>query len=1002
LQHHPEEPSFVPIRASITAFSRISLLAVAATALSISAQAQTAPQLLPYTAKLLAGGGSTAAVAGSTCQRGTTSSGNISYDTYGDGCLATEITLSTGSSGPRYAIVDSTGAVYFSDYANGLIRRIDPVTGIVTAVVGGAASNSTTSCGTRDPGHTPITGDLWADGCLGTSVKLGKPTGLVFNPATGDLYFSDTFSYNVRKMSLSNGGVAAVIINAGGSGYTSAPTVTFSAPPTGTTATGTANFNSTSGVVTGVTITNAGSGYTTAPTVTFSASNTGITATGTAVYTGVMSMAAGSQNGGSTGNGYTAGCSAAAAPSATLGTTCLLRAPYGLTFDSAGNLYIVEEYYYALLVLNTNTSGSTTVLGQTVPAQTLVKVAGSKASGAACVNGTANSSGCSNGTYTNGTAAASSELYNPYGVALDSSNDVFIADEDYSSVAEVSSTATLNPINSFAGAYPLTGIGAVQAATKRAAAGSFTIGSDYSVSIDTANNVYIPDALAGYVWRVDATTNTMYVVGGGGAATTAGTACASSGAGSTQTAVDAYGDGCPATLAKFSNSCSATGGSACPTNGYGSTGVFGVFADHYSDVFVGDEGNGLVREIASGTQFGSTGASATDYIDIHFAAGDTPITASGATVPFAITSGSSVFTLGTPACTVNTDNNGNTNTEDCVVPVTAAPTATGPYSGTLTVKSTLVPGGTSFPLTGNFVQSPVTRLAVTSASSIAACSGTTYATVTPVVLTASLTANGPAAPTGTMTFYTGPTGSLTQIGQPQTVTNIGTNAAPVYGANLTYTFSTAGSYNVTAVYTPTNGSYFLGSSNSTSLTSQTAAFSLAAIPYQQSTVTAGQTALYSFLINQANFTGTINFTVTGLPANTTYSISPSSVTGVGCVVANTAALSIFTQQKTTVTPGGFGGTGHSRWQLLSMALGLGLALLIGLRRRRVPMRYGQLMMALALLVGLSGTLACGKAVGTVLQPATPSGSYTITVTASSYSGSTLIGSSQVTFPLVVN
>jgi hypothetical protein len=65
------------------------------------------------------------------------------------------------------------------------------------------------------------------------------------------------------------GSVGNVRITDGGSGYTSAPTVTFSAPPPGgTTATGTATIAD--GVVIGVTITYGGSGYTTAPTISFS------------------------------------------------------------------------------------------------------------------------------------------------------------------------------------------------------------------------------------------------------------------------------------------------------------------------------------------------------------------------------------------------------------------------------------------------------------------------------------------------------------------------------------------------------------------------------------------------------------------------------------------------------------------------------------------------------------------------------------------------------------
>jgi hypothetical protein len=76
-------------------------------------------------------------------------------------------------------------------------------------------------------------------------------------------------------------GVASVTVNEPGTGYTTAPTVTFSAPQNagGATATGAATI--TGGVVTAVTITNPGSGYTAAPTVTFSGGGATTQATGT-------------------------------------------------------------------------------------------------------------------------------------------------------------------------------------------------------------------------------------------------------------------------------------------------------------------------------------------------------------------------------------------------------------------------------------------------------------------------------------------------------------------------------------------------------------------------------------------------------------------------------------------------------------------------------------------------------------------------------------------------
>jgi hypothetical protein len=68
-----------------------------------------------------------------------------------------------------------------------------------------------------------------------------------------------------------SGTVVSVIVTNRGSGYTSAPTVTISAPGgSGTTATATAAVSATSGQVERITVSNVGSGYTAVPTITFS------------------------------------------------------------------------------------------------------------------------------------------------------------------------------------------------------------------------------------------------------------------------------------------------------------------------------------------------------------------------------------------------------------------------------------------------------------------------------------------------------------------------------------------------------------------------------------------------------------------------------------------------------------------------------------------------------------------------------------------------------------
>lgn len=88
------------------------------------------------------------------------------------------------------------------------------------------------------------------------------------------------FFFN-RQDVVIGGPVASITVAAGGTGYTTAPTVTIAAPAdtSGTTATGTATIDA-NGVVTGITVTSGGSLYSTVPTVTLTGGNgTGATAT---------------------------------------------------------------------------------------------------------------------------------------------------------------------------------------------------------------------------------------------------------------------------------------------------------------------------------------------------------------------------------------------------------------------------------------------------------------------------------------------------------------------------------------------------------------------------------------------------------------------------------------------------------------------------------------------------------------------------------------------------
>jgi len=872
-----EEFIFVFSMSRISGFAcRLSVVSTALFALTgigSRAGAQTAPQLLPYTSKLIAGGG--AALNAGKCPV----TGVTATDTYGDGCLATEIVLTA----PRYAIVDSAGAVFFSDYTNGLIRRIDPITGIVTAVAGGAPSSpaATKACGAY------MSTDSDGDGCLGTAVKLGKPTGLAFD-ASGNLYFADYSYSNVRE-------IAAT-------------------PVTGSAV----GLITTSGVISNVV--------------------------------------------GQTTYGYNVN-NTAPNPPVIAATQGYLNDPYGIAFDAAGNLYIADEGNNAVEVVNL-TKNSEQIQGQTVPAGSISKLIGygnlattTPKTGASATSGdcpdfqtTTYRGGCDYGNFTNGVAAVKSNVDSVYGVAVDASGNLYFANEYDNNVGLVSASTTL--VNNYAGVYPLSSNGVKQAQTQRAAAG-FGIGSDFGLALDTNSNLYVTDALNGYVWRIDGTTQSMYVVAGGGS-TTCGT-------------VDAFGDGCPALQATFSKSGTS----------YASTGVFGVTVDSYADLFLGDEGNNLIREVASGTQFGNVGATQTDLIDIHFAPGDGP----ASTGAYSLTAGAANFTLGTATCTTNVDNNPNAgNTTDCILPVTANPTVLGAFMGTLQVVSSK--GGTAtFLLTGNYIQSPVSRVVVTATASGAASCGTgasIYPTTSTITLTAKLTANGPSAPGGTITFSSNGTALAPTTGIA--VTNIGTTSAPVYGATMTYTFPTAAAYTITATYS--GDTYFKTSTTATPATFSTSlpGFSMSAGTNQQATVAAGQTALYSFNLAQNVYTGTITFSCSGLPANASCVFNPSSITASGCSTTSLIALSILTQQGTPVAvTAGIGG----RWQVFGVFTGLTLALLVGIRRRRVGMHLGHIWMSLAMLLAASSLVACGS--GAKTSP-TPAGTSTVTVTATGSAG----------------
>jgi Bacterial Ig-like domain (group 3) len=621
-------------------------------------------------------------------------------------------------------------------------------------------------------------------------------------------------------------------------------------------------------------------------------------------------------------------------------TLSYLNDPSGIVFDQRGDLYIADST--AIEVANLGTS-DTTIMGLRVPQGTIAKIVG-YGTGVDCTNfistsSTANKGSCKTGMFTNGNPARSSNVDNAFDVAVDAAGNLYFANEFYNNVGVVNASTGL--ISTYAGI-----LGTVGKSLARGPASTNPIGSVFSVALDQSGDLYATDASAGVIWRVDATSDQMYVVAGG-----AKTVCSM--------VPDAFGDGCPATQATFSGKGIGVFATVA------SPGIAGVRVDPAGNLLVTDAAASLIRKVSNGTQFGTiNGSKPTQMIDVHFGINDGPASAS----PYTLTAGTTNFVLGAQNCTVNTD-----NTTDCVLPVQATPSIPGAFTATLAalskngMTSSFTLGGTFSPVAA----ASVTTLAVSTANG---CSGTTVAVGSQVTITS--TSTGPAGtPTGTVTFFNG----TTQIGTPQTLSSTGQ-------ASVTTTLSTAGTPSITAVYS--GDPFFLTSTSAPStLTLTNPSFSTALNSQQLNTITAGQSALFSFTVASNVYTGNINFACTGLPANSACTFSPSTMVETGCSNSQTVTLTIATTQPTPVKQSTFAASpfGRGPWAAFGMLPGLVLAFLITLRRRKNrSMKYGQIWLAMALLLVASGASACGS--GTQSTPGTPTGTSTVTVTAADAGG----------------
>jgi sugar lactone lactonase YvrE len=326
-----------------------------------------------------------------------------------------------------------------------------------TAVTGSAVAQVTlpgaglinTVAGTGTNGYS-------GDGGLATNAELSSPDGAAVDSA-GNIYVADTQNCRIRKLTASTGIISTIAGN-------------------GTCAYAGDSKQATSAELfepSGVAVDSAGNIY------IADWDNSRIRKV--TASTGIITTVAGNGSKGFSGDGNKA-------------TSAKLNSPFGVALDSAGNIYIADVDNYRIRKVTVSTGFISTVAG----------------------NGTAGYSG-------DGGAATSAELVGPTGVAVDAAGNIYIADSYGDRIRKV--TASTGIISTVAGNGFNGHSGDGGPAT------SAELYYPYGVAVDTVGNIYIADSDNYRIRKVTASTGIISTMAGNGT-------CGYSGNGGTATSAE--------------------------------------------------------------------------------------------------------------------------------------------------------------------------------------------------------------------------------------------------------------------------------------------------------------------------------------------------------------------------------------------------------------------------------------------------------------------------------
>ena len=379
----------------------------------------------------------------------------------GDGAAATAAQLRN----PSGVAVDGSGNLYITDRLNHRIRKVD------------SAGNISTVAGTGRQGFS-------GDGAAATAAQLSNPEDVTLD-GSGNLYIADFWNQRIRKVdsagnistvaggAVGDGGAAVAArliyprdvapdgsgnlyiadnsnhrirkVDSSGNITTVAGTGTSGSSGDGAAA-GAARLNYPSGVA----LDGSGNLYIAdqwnsriRKIATVPGFSAGI------LSSGVITTVAG--------GGLSLGDGAAA-------TAARLNNPRGVALDSAGNLYIADNANHR--IRKVDTAGNITTVAGT---------------------GTQGFSG-------DGGAATAAQLSRPFGVALDGSGNLYIADNGNQRIRKVNSSGIISTV---------AGTGTAGFSGDGAAATAAQLSRPSGVALDGSGNLYIADHLNGRIRKVD-------------------------------------------------------------------------------------------------------------------------------------------------------------------------------------------------------------------------------------------------------------------------------------------------------------------------------------------------------------------------------------------------------------------------------------------------------------------------------------------------------------------